>query len=130
VPIYPDINLQPLGDRGILVEFANEITPKTNQKVRRMDWALGEAAIPGIIESVPAYRSLLVIYDPLLISFEALQPKLRSLAEALEPKALPEPRVMRIPVVYGGPYGPDLGFVSEYCHISPEDVVRLHCSKP
>ena len=36
--------------------------------------------------------------------------------------------VMEIPVCYGGDYGPDLGYVAEYNHLTPEEVVRIHAS--
>ena len=33
---------------------------------------------------------------------------------------------IRIPVCYGGEYGPDLEEVAEYHHMTPEEVVKIH----
>jgi inhibitor of KinA len=50
--------------------------------------------------------------------------------EEMEQIPLPDPKLTRIPAVYGGSYGPDLDFVARHCHMGPEEVIRLHCSQP
>ena len=61
---------------------------------------------------------------------EDLKKRLKRIEEGLQEIPFPEPKLTRIPVVYGGLYGPDLEEVAEYLRISPEEVIRLHCSKP
>ena len=53
------------GDRGLLVEFGDAITPEINQTVRAMTFALETAAVPGVREVIPTYRSVVIVYDPL-----------------------------------------------------------------
>jgi KipI family sensor histidine kinase inhibitor len=119
-----------MGDRGLLLEFGDEISPEVNEKVRRMALAIQEEGTEGIIETVPTYRSLLIIYNPLILSIEELKDRLGGIEEGLQKAPFPEPKLTRIPVIYGGPYGPDLDDVARYHRITPEEVVRLHCSKP
>jgi KipI family sensor histidine kinase inhibitor len=119
-----------MGDRGLLLEFGDEISLDVNEKVRRMALAIQGEGIEGIIETVPTYRSLLIIYDPLILSIGELKERLEAIEEGLQKTPFPEPKFTRIPVVYGGPYGPDLDDVARYHRITPEEVVRLHCSKP
>lgn len=38
------------------------------------------------------------------------------------------PNVVEMPVCYGGEYGPDLAYVAEYCHLTEEEVVKIHSS--
>ncbi len=95
-----------------------------------MALAVQAEAIEGIIETVPTYRSLLVIYNPLTLPLDQLKKRLQKIEEGLQETPFPKPKLRRIPAVYGGPYGPDLNFVAEYHRISPEEVVRLHTSKP
>ncbi len=125
---YPEIIFRLMGDRGLLLEFGDEISLKVNQKVRRMNLALKREKIEGLIETVPTYRSLLIIYHPLLISLEDLKRKIKEIETGLEEIELPQPNLTRIPVVYGGPYGPDLEEVAKHCGLTPEEVIRLHCS--
>ena len=53
------------GDRGLLVEFGDAITPEINQSVRAMTFAMEAAAVLGVREVIPTYRSVVVVYDPL-----------------------------------------------------------------
>lgn len=119
-----------MGDRGLLLEFGDEISPEVNQRVRRMALAIKGAGMEEIMETVPTYRSLLILYNPLAIPVEDLKKRLKQLEDGLRQTPFPEPRWTRMPAVYGGPYGPDLDYVAEYCRVSSEGVVRLHCSKP
>ena len=128
--LYPKTLFLLMGDRGLLLEFGDEISPEVNEKVRRMALAIQEEGTEGIIETVPTYRSLLIIYNPSILSIEELKDRLGGIEEGLQKTPFPEPKLTQIPVIYGGPYGPDLDDVARYHRITPEEVVRLHCSKP
>ena len=119
-----------MGDRGLLLEFGDEISFEANEKVRRMALAIRAEAITGIIETVPTYRSLFVLYNPLILSFAELKERLIQLEGGLKQTCFPDPKLTKIPVVYGGPFGPDLEEVARYHGLSPEEIIRLHCSKP
>lgn len=118
-----------MGDRGLLLEFGDEISPEVNEKVRQMALTIQTQHIDGIIEIVPTYCALLIIYNPLAISIGELKERLQQIEAGLKKINFPRPRLIRIPVVYGGDYGPDLISVATYHHISPDEVIRLHCSK-
>ena len=128
--LYSKTRYSLMGDRGLLLEFGDEISREINEKVRRMALAVQAEAIEGIIETVPTYRSLLIIYNPVILPIEDLKKRLKKIEGGLQTTPLPEPKLTRIPVVYGGIYGPDLEEVAKYLHVSPEEVVQLHCSKP
>jgi KipI family sensor histidine kinase inhibitor len=119
-----------MGDRGLLLEFGDKIGHEVNDRVRRMAFAIRSEAIEGIIETVPTYRSLLVIYNPLTLPLDQLKKRLQKIEEGLQETPFPEPKLTRIPAVYGGAYGPDMEGVAKHCGISTEEVIRLHTSKP
>ncbi|OGP75186.1 MAG: hypothetical protein A2V86_06370 [Deltaproteobacteria bacterium RBG_16_49_23] len=128
--LYPKTLFYLMGDRGLLLEFGDEISHEVNGKVRRMALAIQNEAIEGIVETVPTYRSLLIIYNPLTLPLEELKKRLQKIERGFQEIPFPEPKLTRIPAVYGGAYGPDLEFVAGYHHISQEEVIRLHTSKP
>jgi len=130
MPLYPKSRFYYMGDRGLLLEFGDEIAPEINEKVRRMALAIRREVIEGIIEIVPTYRSLLIIYNPLIISLKGLEERLERLEKTLQQTPFPKPGLTRIPVVYDEPYGPDLDYVAQYHQIASAEVIRLHCSKP
>lgn len=114
------------GDRGLLVEFGDTIAPDINGKVRAVTHLLESAALPGIEEVIPTYHSVIIVYDPLRTTPADLEPSVCALAEDAALQTLPEPKETTLPVCYGGPFGPDIGFVAEHNRISVAEVVRLH----
>ncbi len=118
------------GDSTISVKFGDEISPDVNRYVRGMRLLIERADIPGIREMVPTYCSLYVHYDPLKIDDRDLLNRLKSLEKEVEKVELPPPKVVDVPVVYGGEYGPDIGYVASYHGITVDDVIRHHANKP
>jgi 5-oxoprolinase (ATP-hydrolysing) subunit B len=117
--------LLPSGDRAITVEFARTIDDAANERVLALDRALTEAAVEGVTETVPTYRSLLVHYDPVRIGFDTLGAKLLALAQ--QPSRRTETaRHWRIPVAYGGANGIDLEDVAKALKTTPEDIIARH----
>ncbi len=127
--LYPKTHFYLMGDRGLLLEFGDEISRDINEKVRRMALAMQAGGMEGIIETVPTYRSLLIVYNPMVLRLDDLRKRCVRVEEGLQQTPLPEPKLTRIPVVYGDDYGPDLEEVARYHQVSPEEVIRLHCSK-
>lgn len=123
MPPYPRI--VPCGEAALVVEFGDVIDEAVNGKVLGLDRAIAQANIQGVIEAVPTYRSLLVHYDPLVLSFAELVVHMRALAKSAAAGSAPRRR-WRIPVVYGGEYGIDLDDVARARGISTDDVIRLH----
>ena len=128
--LYPETIFRLMGDRGLLLELGDEIGSEVNEKVRRMTLAIQAESIEGIVEIVPTYRSLLILYNPLILSFVDLKKRLERIEKGLQQTPFPEPKLTQIPALYGGSYGPDLEEVAKYHQISPEEVIQLHCSKP
>ena len=115
-----------MGDRAVLVELGDKISPEVNRRVRELSVILMENPIEGVIEIVPAYRSLLIIYDPLRINVALLKQRIEDLQKRIDGIQIPEPKTMEIPVVYGGEYGPDLEWVAQYHKMGIDEVIQLH----
>ena len=77
------------GDTSVTVEFGNEISTEINAKIRAFNIALQQSKIPGIVETVPTYRSLAVHYDPEVILYGALVKKLKGLLGQLDSIQIP-----------------------------------------
>src|SRR5437764_13279166 len=115
----------PSGDSAITVEFSRDIDDGANQRVLALDRTLANEPVPGVTETVPTYRSLLVHYDPLLVDFDTLREKLLALAKLPVPPTT-KTRRWRIPVVYGGEHGIDLEDVAKTLKTTPDDIVARH----
>lgn len=117
--------LLPCGDSALVVQFGEEIDPALNAKVLALDARAG--GLPGIVEMVPTYRSLLVHYDPTATDHRILGDSLLALAQDL-PEAPAEGRLWRIPVVYGGAFGIDLEDVAAHHGITTAELIRRHAA--
>ena len=115
------------GDRGLLVEYGDVIDPIVNNKVRSMAIAIEDNPLKGVTEVIPTYRSLLMIYDPLMTDPAELQKVLETLEARLGDIKIPPPRTVEIPVCYGGEFGPDIDTVADANQLTVSDVIKLHC---
>lgn len=114
------------GDQGLLVEYGDEIDFEVNTKVRTMAIIMKQHTPKGVIEAIPTYRSLLLVYDPSITNLAKLQKELQKLEERLDEIQIPPPDTVEIPVCYGGEFGPDIEFVAETHDLSVKEVIQLH----
>ena len=124
--IYDEPIFRIMGDRGLLVELGDEISRQINQKVRALFIGIEGHDLKGIRELVPGYRSLMVVYEPLVGSLSSLKSQIMDIWETVDETQLPSPRMVEIPVVYGDEFGPDLEWVASYLKMTPVEVIRLH----
>ena len=116
------------GDTSLTVEFGNEISEAINHDIRAYKIALEKAGLPGIVELVPTYRSLMVHYDPAVLPYQELRERLEKLLDDMGEIEIPPSPVLEIPVLNGGEMGTELTFVEEHAGLSEEEVIRIHSS--
>lgn len=106
----------------------NAISAEAHQQVRRLLRVLELEPIPGVKNLHPAYSSVLVQFDSLQLRHKELETRLREHIRHMKRAALPKPRVVEIPVCYGGDYGPDLNDVANLHQLPPQQIIELHSS--
>lgn len=114
-------------DTSLLVRFGESASNKYFGAVTALFRRLRSLNDPRIRNIHPAYATVLIDFDPLTMSHTELASIVDSLAQLGTEAHLPA-RVVRIPVCYGGEFGPDLQFVAEHAGLLGQDVVRLHSS--
>lgn len=118
------------GDGAFTVEFGDRVDPALLAAVNALDTAIAheQAAgrLPGLIETMPTFRSLTLFFDPLVTAraklIEALQPLLDAAAHA----PLLDGRSWRLPVCYEAEAGPDLGAAAQAIGAGVDEVIALH----
>lgn len=120
----------PLGDQAITITLGDSIDEATRRRVRAATVRIERAALPGVVDLVPAFASVTLHYDPSAVaadaSYEYLVERLTPLLASTSDDAFAPPRVVEIPVCYGGDLGPDLGNVAARGELSEDDVIALH----
>ncbi len=117
------------GDSALNLKFANVITPETSTLIRMAADNLSHDPIPGVVELVPTFCSLMICYNPLVIGFDELSERLRGKLRDLGTADLSVRRIVHIPVCYGGYFGPDLKDVAAHAHLTENQVIAIHSAK-
>ena len=100
---------------------------EVNTRVRALEFLVQHKAVPGVMETVPSFRSLLVYYDPLVVSYETLCATLAELAAQAEHASLPPSRLVELPCCYEDPVlGIDLAAAADRLELPTDELVRLH----
>ena len=114
------------GDSALNLEFAHSISPETGAMIRLAAENLTADPIEGITELVPTFCSLMVYYNPLVVTFDELSARLRGKLRDVGEADLSVRKIVQIPVCYGGEYGPDLANVAAHAGLTPQEVVDIH----
>lgn len=125
----PDIRILTAGDSALLIEFGKDINPETNRKITALVQLMREQHIEGIVDVIPAFCSLLINYDPRVLSYEELKERMEHLLKMETKIEATRKRIFEIPVCYGGEYGPDIENIAEHAGLSVEEVIKIHSSK-
>jgi KipI family sensor histidine kinase inhibitor len=118
----------PAGDRAICVELGDEISVAINTRVRALEFLIQQKGVPGVVEMVPTFSSLLVYYDPLVTCHERLRDAIAEIAPQAESVSLPPPRVVELPCCYEPDLGLDVAAAAERLGLAIDELVRLHAS--
>jgi inhibitor of KinA len=118
-------HIQPMGDSAFLVRFGEHIAPEVHARVMGALRVLDAAREGWVVDLVPGYASVVVIYDALRAAPEDVQRWL----EATLPSAQPEPpghRVVEVPVWYHPSVGLDLEPLAREKGMTVEELIALH----
>lgn len=114
------------GDSLLLVDVGEAMDAAVHARVLHVARGIGEAAVPGVRDVVPAYTCVGVHVDPLHLDLQALERVIdRVWAAPPEPRRA-DAATVDIPVCYGGEFGPDLDEVAGLAGCDAEDVIARH----
>jgi urea carboxylase len=142
--IYSEPKFLPAGDRYLLIEFGNEMNLEVNFMAHGLAALVASERPKGVIETAPAFASLLVHYEPIDVSFSKVVEALRTLARSLGPSddLVLDSRLFYLPTAYLDPWSreayeryvekiakktPDPQLIVEHNGLSDEqELVRVH----
>lgn len=117
------------GDSSLIIELGNEISPIINYNLKKITDYLDSLKHPAIKDLLPTYRSVIVYYDPLLITFEKLKDIVEKNCKIDDTNVDSMKKfIVEIPVLYGGEYGPDIENIATHNNLSIEEVIKVHTS--
>lgn len=123
---YPTPTILCLGDSAILVRFSTSLTDAANRAAISFSRRLERDPIPDVVEIVPNLVSVLLRYDPLKASPDAIAGEIR-LRLSIDDEIITSPQSFTIPVRFDGP---DLHDVAEAVNLSVESFIHAHNARP
>ena len=124
-----------LSECAITIEWSNKMSILVYEQITSLNLLLNEHPFTGFTETVPAYNSITVFYQPeLMITFDKSPTVfVKSHIEKLiaEKSILPslKKKYVSIPVCYDEEFGPDLPYISETKGISVQQIIATHQQK-
>ena len=117
----------PCGDAAISVELGDVVDRRISAKVVRLHRHLRARPLPGVVETLPAFRSLLVHFDPRQTDPAALQGMLTAIVAEMSDEPLSSRR-WAIPVCYDPAFGLDIAEVANLTGMTPAQAVECQSS--
>ena len=121
-----DYVMKPCGDAALMIQFEQRIDLQILRSVSDLNNRIAKVQIPGILDRIPAYASLLVCFDPAVVSYASLCSMIAALSDGEEIQETAEMRRIEIPVLYGKPFPEDLAAVAEHAGLTTDEVIRIH----
>lgn len=125
--------MSPLGDQAVMIEVDTVINASAQRKVKAIVARLEEVAPSWMVEYIPAYTTVTLVYTVEEFigkgsPFEQVCHRIQEMLIGVKEIAGAEQRIVRIPVVYGGVFGPDLDYVAKHNGLAPDEVIAIHTS--
>ncbi len=124
-----NIRILTAGDSSLLIEFGKIISPDINRKIAATVQLIKAQQTPGVVDIIPAFCSLLINYDPRVISYEEIRDRMQTILKIDVKADAARKKIYEIPVCYGGEFGPDLDNIAQHAGLSPGEVIQIHSSR-
>ena len=119
----------PAGDSALILDLGDRIDPVVNERAVSVARALDRLRVPGVRDIVPTFKSVAVYFDPLRTDIEGLTRCLGDEARGSTGTIRAAEPIVRVPVCYGGEYGPDLSEVARFAGTNVAEVIALHSAQ-
>ncbi|RFU71396.1 5-oxoprolinase subunit PxpB [Peribacillus saganii] len=130
-----EYSLHPLGDNAVIIQLGKEINIQTQQRVQVIASYFDENHLEWMVEYIPAFTTITIIYDPVspsllgekfALPYEKVCYHLDTLLPTISEGQSVESRVVEVPVCYGGEFGPDLDYVAKINNLTKDEVIHIH----
>ena len=119
----------PYSDCAVLVKFGDSIDAETGARVAEFTAEVRAAEIRGVLELIPAYSSLTVVFDPLLTDGKSIVRALKAARRHGRGHIDFRPVQYEIPVCYEGEFAPDMQSVENTTGLSKEEIIKIHTGR-
>ncbi|EGQ0315291.1 5-oxoprolinase subunit PxpB [Staphylococcus pseudintermedius] len=117
-----------ISEQSFIIYFKAEISESVYEHVNAVVEHIQKMNHPHIHEIVPSYRAIMVYFDGIQTDFETLIQALQLDTLDMQQTKVNtvQKRIVNIPVLYGGKWGPDIEIVADHNHLTVDEVIQYH----
>ena len=120
------MELHSAGENAIMLYLGNETSPEVSARVQAATRAVATALDEDLVDLVPSYASLLIIYDPMRTDHLSVSHRVRACLSQLEHAASVEGSSVVLPVYYDPEAGEDLESLASGAGLTVDQVIDIH----
>jgi inhibitor of KinA len=129
-----NLKIFPLGDAAAIVDFGDQISAETNDRVLSLAKYFDKNPFAGFVEIVPAYSSLTVFYDVFKVrrnnqnfetAFDFVSAEIEKAMLETNENEQTGMRLVEIPVCFDAEFAPDLDFIAAEKNLSSEEIIEI-----
>jgi len=121
---YPQIEVA--GEGALIIYLDKVANSATIKKITQLKYNIANVLGDCVLELVPSYASLLVIFDPLKTEYFAVKKTILTLLNANISDLSGSQKIIELAVYYSPESGPDLKAIASRSGLSIEDVIEIH----
>ena len=120
------------GENSLILYFGDKADPNTSSQIQLMAAELKNRLANILIDLIPSYSSLLIIYDAFKTDHHEVRKFIRAtqvynaLCENGDSTSLTDGKLVTLPVYYSTESGPDLENLASGAGLSIEEIITLH----
>ena len=114
-------------ENSLIVYFGESVSQKVSDDILRVSTFLTAHIGHELIDIVPSYASILVIFNPLKTDHFHIRKIIREAAQSTHSRHQEQNyKTVELPVYYSEEAGPDLSRLAKQANLSIEDVIDIH----
>lgn len=120
------LKIEIAGRDAFIIYFADQTSPEISSQIQAAVSNIHSTMSDFIVDLVPSYASLLVIYDLDKTDPFEVRSRLRQAVSNLDGDTDSSGNLVTLPVYYSEESGPDLSVIAERANISIDEVIKIH----
>lgn len=134
-PLPNQVTIHPTNDHALTIQLGDTINLITHQKVLSLFQYLQQHPFAGLIDIIPAYNTLTVVYDPIIIKHlnselqtaaHWVETHIKSILPNFSQQAAAAARQLKVPVCYHPSLAPDIEALAQQHNLTIREVIHLH----
>lgn len=127
--LFEQVNISIAGEDALIVYFADSVSDNAFNKIQWASETIRANLAEVIVDLVPSYTSILVVFDIFVTDHHSVRQQLRALLQNAENNTPALASIVELPVYYDLESGPELQRIAEKSALAIEEVIKIHQSQ-